>query len=262
MAGPITAERQQKKSGPPRPQRVRRLTPRSRALIAGGVLAALVTAGALWVLYGSQWLRLERVTVSGTRVLTAQEVLDAARAPVGDPLVSVDTDALESRLRSELPRIDSVEAVRSWPHDISLEVTERKPALVIEKGGKFVEVDGEGVRFATVEHAPEGIPRLELTPDRRGAAASLRRFGTDRLLREAVRVTGDLPEAVARDTREVKVRSYDSISLRLSGARTVVWGSGEKGRTKATTLSALMKAAPKARHFDVSVPTAPASSGS
>ncbi|AZM52758.1 cell division protein FtsQ [Streptomyces sp. WAC 01529] len=264
MAGPTTAERQQQKSGPPRPQRVRRVRlPRSRTLVALLALAVLLTAGGLWMLYGSQWLRLERVRTSGTQVLTPREVVEAARAPVGEPLISVDTDALESRLRSKLPRIDSVEAVRSWPHGISLKVTERKPVLLIEKGKKFVEVDAEGVRFATVEHAPTGIPLLELTPDREsGAAASLRRFGTDRLLREAVRVAGDLPGAVARDTRSVKVRSYDSISLELSRGRTVVWGSGEKGRTKATTLTALMKAAPEARHFDVSVPTAPASSGS
>lgn len=263
MAGPTTAERQQKKSGPPRPQRTRRpRLPRSRTLIVVLVLAVLLGAGGLWVLYGSQWLRLERVTTSGTGVLTPDEVREAADAPLGTPLISVDTDAIEERLRSKLPRIDSVDVVRSWPHGIGLEVTERKPVLVLEKGGKFVEVDAEGVRFATVERAPKGVPGLELALDRESGAASLRRFGTGRLLREAVRVAGDLPEAVARDTRSLKVRSYDSISLELSGGRTVDWGSGEKGRSKATTLVALMKAVPKARHFDVSVPTAPASAGS
>ncbi|MGA4848331.1 cell division protein FtsQ/DivIB [Streptomyces sp. G5(2025)] len=263
MAGPTTAERQQRTSGPSRPQRTRRvLTARSRALVLALALAVLLAAGGAWVFYGSHWLRLEHVETSGTRVLTPQEVLDAADAPLGTPLISVDTGAIEERLRSKLPRIDSVAVTRSWPHGIGLEVTEREPVLLIEKGGKFIEVDAEGVRFATVGRAPADVPRLELTPDQENGAASLRRFGTDRLLREAVRVTGDLPEAVGRATRKVKVRSYDSISLELSGGRTVVWGSGEKGRTKATTLTALMKATPKARHFDVSVPTAPASSGS
>jgi cell division protein FtsQ len=93
-------------------------------------------------------------------------------------------------------------------------------------------------------------------------SASLRRFGEDRLVREAVRVAGGIPAAVARTTRSVKVRSYDDISLELNDGRTVAWGSSEKGATKARTLTALMKAAPDARHFDVSVPTAPASSGS
>jgi cell division protein FtsQ len=81
-------------------------------------------------------------------------------------------------------------------------------------------------------------------------------------VREAVTAVGDIPAAVARDTQVVKVGSYDSISLELKGGRTVEWGSSEKGAAKARTLTALMKAAPEARHFDVSVPTAPASSGS
>jgi cell division protein FtsQ len=166
-------------------------------------------------------------------------------------------------LRQKLPRIASVDVVSSWPHGIGLKVTERTPVLLVRKNGDFVEVDDEGVRFATVSGAPKGVPMLELSASRTGSgAASFRRFGTDRLVREAVRVAGDLPAAVAKDTRTVQVRSYDDISLELADGRTVEWGSGENGRAKARTLAALMKAAAGARHFDVSVPTAPASSGS
>ncbi|MER6345536.1 cell division protein FtsQ/DivIB [Streptomyces sp. NPDC001595] len=264
MAGPTTAERgvrQQESSGPPRPTRPR--PPRLRTIIIFTVALALLGAGGGWVLYGSQWLRLERVSVSGTSKLTPEQVREAADAPVGAPLVSVDTEAMESRLRRKLPRIDSIDVVRSWPHGISLKVTERTPVLLVEKGGKFVEVDEEGVRFATVSYARKGVPLLELTVSRsRSAAASLRRFGEPRLVREAVRVAGALPKEVAHRTRVVKVRTYDDISLELSGGRTVAWGSGEKGAAKARTLTALLKAAPRARHFDVSVPTAPASAGS
>ena len=85
----------------------------------------LVAAGAVWVLYGSSWLRVTRVPVSGTRVLTPAEVRDAAAVPVGAPLVSVDTDAIAARMRRKLPRIDTVDVSRSWPHGIELKVTER-----------------------------------------------------------------------------------------------------------------------------------------
>ncbi|SCG02524.1 cell division protein FtsQ [Streptomyces sp. Ncost-T6T-2b] len=102
-------------------------------------------------------------------------------------------------------------------------------------------------------------PSLELKPE---PSASLRRFGGDRLLREAVRVTGDLPAAVAKDTEVVRVTSFDAISLQLTRDREVIWGSGENGTAKALILAALMKAAPKAGQFDVSAPTAPAVSGS
>jgi cell division protein FtsQ len=270
VAGATTADRGERdeaeasESGPPPPPRRLRL-PSLRTSIVTAALLVLIGAGGVWLLYGSQWLRVERVTASGTDVLTPAEVREAAATPIGAPLVSVDTDAIEDRIRRKLPRIDSVDVVRSWPHGIGLKVTERKPVLIVEdarNAGKFVEVDHEGVRFATVDKAPKGIPRLELTPDQTGAPASLRRFGPDRLVREAVGVARRLPKAVARDTRTVKVRSYDDISLELTGGRDVVWGSAEKGETKARVLTALMKAAPKAAHFDVSVPTAPASAGS
>ncbi|MEU9758455.1 FtsQ-type POTRA domain-containing protein [Streptomyces sp. NPDC047985] len=258
MAGPTTAQRgaaQQKESpaDPPSPQR-RWRSSRTR-LIVTGVLVLLLGSGAVWALYGSPWLRAERVRTTGVDVLTPAEVEAAAAVPLGAPLISVDTDAIADRLRQKVPRIDSVDVVRSWPHGIGLKVTERQPVLLVKKGAKFVEVDAKGVRFATVDKAPRRVPTLELTPRQ---SPGLRRFGSDRLVREAVRVAGGLPGDVAKDTEVVRVVSYDSISLELTRGRTVNWGSGEDGQVKAGVLTALMKAAPQAGHFDVSAPTAPA----
>ncbi|WP_320778082.1 cell division protein FtsQ/DivIB [Streptomyces sp. CRN 30] len=264
MAGPTTAERGERRresSGPPGARLPRR--PRLRTIVILAVALVLLASGTVWLLYGSDWLRAERVSVSGTRVLTADQVREAADVPLGDPLVSVGTEEIEARLARGLPRIDTVRAERDWPDGIDLKVTERTAVLLVQKGGKYLEVDKAGVRFATVSRAPEGTPLLKLSVSRSGsAAASLRRFGEDRLVREAVRVAGRVPDAVARATRQVEVRSFDDISLKLSGGRTVAWGSGEQGADKARALTALMKAAPDAHHFDVSVPTAPASSGS
>ncbi|MEE1741068.1 FtsQ-type POTRA domain-containing protein [Streptomyces sp. BE147] len=264
MAGGTTAQRGAGKRAdtparPPRTGPEGRRPSRRTLLILIAVAVALVTAGAVWVLYGSSWLRVERVGTTGTEVLTPAEVEAAAEVPLGAPLISVDTGAMENRLRQKLSRIDTADVVRSWPHGIGLKVTERKPVLLVEKGAKFIEVDAKGVRFATVDKAPRGVPLLELKPDQ---SASLRRFGSDRLLREAVRVAGGLPGNIAKDTEAVRVTSYDSISLELTRGRVVTWGSGEEGPVKARVLTALMKAAPKAGHFDVSAPTAPAVSGS
>ncbi|MFC8277441.1 cell division protein FtsQ/DivIB [Streptomyces sp. NPDC057271] len=266
MSGPTTAEKRgarEPKASSERPVGTGARNggfrvPGPRVLLVALSLV-LIVAGGVWALYGSSWLRVERVTTSGTRILTPREVKAVAAVPIGSPLVSVDTDAIEARLLRELPRIDTVEVARSWPDGIGLKVTERKPVLVVEKGGKFTEVDSTGTRFATVDKAPPGVPELVL---RAASAPSLRRFGEDRLLLEAVGVTGELPGKIARDTRVVEITSYDSITLELSGGRTVFWGSGEEGAVKARVLTALMKATPKAGHFDVSAPTAPATSGS
>ncbi|MEU3775284.1 FtsQ-type POTRA domain-containing protein [Streptomyces sp. NPDC032472] len=245
--------------GPGRALRVLgRMRRRGRLLVLLAAVA-LLAGGVCWVLYGSSWLRVEKVSASGTEVLTAEQVLAAAAVPVGAPLVGVDTDEIADRVRDRLPRVDSVDVVRSWPHGIGLKVTERKPVLLIKKDANFVEVDASGVRFDTVAKAPAGVPVLEL---RAAQSPSGRRFDEERLLREAVGVAAGLPEAVAAQTVQVKVGSYDSVVLEMTGRRSVVWGSGEQGEAKGRALTALLKAAPKATHFDVSVPTAPAVSGS
>ncbi|MFF4216162.1 cell division protein FtsQ/DivIB [Streptomyces nondiastaticus] len=252
--------------GPRRPG-LRSTLPRGRRLVLWAVAAVLAGGAAGWALYGSGWLRATRVEVSGTRVLTPDEVRAAADVKLGGPLVSVDTDAIEERLRAALPRIESVNVERSWPHAVGLKVVERQPKAIVQdtsdsaKRGKFIEIDGEGVRFATVDQAPRGAPRLTVEPSAT-AEASLRRFGPERLEREGVRVAEALPADVRADTRVIRVRSYDSITLELTGDRTVVWGSGERGEAKARALTALLKAARGADHFDVSAPSAPAASGS
>ncbi len=176
MAGPTTAQRgapgrtdtsaRPPHIGPEGPRIGRRLL-----LVLIGVAAALLTAFVVWALYGSSWFRVAEVRTSGVEVLSREQVEAAAATPLGAPLVSVDTDAMERRLRQKLPRIDTVDVVRSWPDGIGLEVTERKPVLLVEKGGKFVEVDAEGVRFATVDKAPKGVPCWNWSPNRPRACA-------------------------------------------------------------------------------------------
>ncbi|AWK08084.1 cell division protein FtsQ [Streptomyces spongiicola] len=266
MAGPTTAERGTRKPGgrppggrdPKGPAPRRRRLPAPR-LLASLLAAAVLTGGGLWVLYGSSWVRLERVEVSGTRVLTPREVELAAGVPLGGPVVSVDLEGIEGRLRDRLARIDSVEAERSWPHGVELRVTERKPVLLMRKGARYVEVDAKGVRFATVDKAPEAVPLAELTANQQPGA---RRFGGQRLLREAALAVSRLPAPIVRDLLSVQVISYDSLTLKLTRDREVMWGSSEDGELKARALGALMKAAPRAGRYDVSVPTAPAASAS
>ncbi|MEU6170682.1 FtsQ-type POTRA domain-containing protein [Streptantibioticus parmotrematis] len=260
MAGPTTAQARERGTSQARPPSA----PRRRGLSRRGVLVVLLAltllvGGGTYLLYGSPWLRVRQVRVTGTRVLTAAEVRDAAGIGDGEALVSVDTDAVASRLRAALPRIASVAVSRSWPDAIALKVTERTPKALLKQGGRYVEVDGDGVRYATDTTAPAGVPLVELTG---GPSAGNGYFTTAVLLHAAVQVAADLPESVRKQTRTIAVKSFDGISLELTGGRGVLWGGPNDGSRKAVALTALLKAAPGATHYDVSAPTDPASSGS
>ncbi|RBM19770.1 cell division protein FtsQ/DivIB [Streptomyces sp. PT12] len=265
MAGATTAQR----GGPPRtsdsgrrpPARGRRWFGRPGPVAALLVLAALLGGFGAWALYGSDWLRVERVSVrwhEGPRVLTEDQILEVADVPVGSPMASLDKGAIGDRLLAELPRLASVDVVRGWPHGVTVKVTERSPAALIAAGDAFREVDGDGVVFGERADALPGVPLLamELTE-----SPSLRRFGEDRVRAEAVSVVEALPGAVREDLDVVRVASFDAITLELSGDRVIRWGSAEDSEAKATALVAVMNAADGARHFDVSAPSAPAASG-
>jgi cell division protein FtsQ len=253
-AGPGGARERQPRAGGPRFAPPGRRT----ALLALIVLTVLL-GGGTWAVYGSSWFRATTVSVTGNGVLTADEVERAAAVPLGGPLISVDTDAVRKRLLKALPRIDRVDVAHSWPHTVTVKVTERTPSAVLRNGGGFTEVDRGGVRFATVPRAPAGVPLVQLAPV---GSASLQHFGTTRLLRSAIAVSGDLPDSLRGQATAIRVRSYDGITVELTRGREVVWGSAEDGARKAAVLSALTKAEPHATHFDVSAPTAPAVSGS
>ncbi|BFO20737.1 hypothetical protein SHKM778_71250 [Streptomyces sp. KM77-8] len=86
MAGSTTAERgerERERSGPPPP--VRRFGRRRvRRIIASAVVLAFLGSGTFWLLYGSDLVRVERVSVSGTRELTPAQVREAADVPSGN----------------------------------------------------------------------------------------------------------------------------------------------------------------------------------
>ncbi|WP_059009106.1 cell division protein FtsQ/DivIB [Streptomyces specialis] len=265
MAGATTAqrggERRRSDSGPRTPPRrgPRPLPRRVRLLLV--VLAVTLTVGGFgtWVLYGSDWLRIEQVSVrwdeDSPAKLTEDQVLAAAGVSLGSPMASLDQDAVSDRMLEALPRLASVDVVRAWPHGVSLKVREREAEVLIPDDGAYAEVDADGVRFGEVDEAVAGVPLLELDLD---DSPSTRRFGEDRIRAEAVTVAAALPESVRRDTRVIRVTSYDSITLELSDDRTVRWGSAEDSAAKAEALGVVMRAAGDARHFDVSVPSAPA----
>ncbi|MFI0721134.1 cell division protein FtsQ/DivIB [Streptomyces sp. NPDC021224] len=237
-----------------------RLTPPSRrTLLIVLVALTVLLGGGTWAVYGSPWLRARTVSVHGTGVLTPEQVRKAAAVPLGGALVSVDTAAVRARLLKELPRLKDARVHRGWPHTVRIDVTERTPSAILKSGAKFTEVDRDGVRFATVDRAPDGVPLVELTPDQ---TASFRHFGTKRLLQGAITVAGRLPDSLAGRATAIRVRSYDAITVELTGGRDVMWGSADDSAVKAAVLTALMKAEPHATHYDVSAPTAPAASGS
>jgi cell division protein FtsQ len=178
--------------------------------------------------------------------LTSEDVVNAAAVGTGGPLARVDVESARSRVLGKLPALASAEVSRSWPHTVLVEVRERSAVVVLSDGGTLRLVDASGVSFRTVPARPAGLPVVTLSA-----------FGDSRqrTLEAVAGVVAGLPPALKGKVVSVSARTADSVTLRLSGDVTVMWGSATDADKKARVLAALLKQG--AKEYDVSVPDLP-----
>lgn len=223
-----------------------RIRPRRRRVwLRFGVcmLAFLVVCAAVWVVGFSPALETQQVRVTGLRDLTRKSVTQEAGVPLHRPLVRVDIGAVRQRVE-DLDAVESVRVSRSWPDTVTVAVTERTPLYRInESGGPDLLVDHAGVTFATGGTKHQDLPVAAVDPDQ------------PKLLSELGTVIDALPEKLRASVRQVDADSRDTIELKLTKNRTVIWGNADDSELKAKVATALLKR--KASVYNVSAPGYP-----
>ena len=217
---------------------------RRRLTIAGMVAGVLALIGAVvWVVLGSPWLAATQVRVAGNKLLTTDQVVQAAAVPLGGALFSVDTEAAEQRVLAALPAVATADVGRAWPDTVTVAITEATPSIVLSLPGNWVWVTADGRSFHATPERPEGI--LEA----RGNLAD------EEVLVTLARVADALPEQVRGQATAIVAQSVDSVVVELTDDRKVVWGSAEESELKGSVLVPLLEV--DASEFDVSAPTHP-----
>lgn len=219
-------------------RRLRRLRP---FLYAATVL--LLVGTGVWLLFFSSVVTVRDVSVDGNRTISPVRVRAVAKAPMGRQLARVDLAAIRARVET-IPAVKSASVSRSWPHTVAITLTERTPVAVVDRGAGLQAVDADGVLFGSYDSKPDDLPMVETAPDVKSEA-----------LAEAARVVTSLRPDINALVDRVEVESVDRIRLRLSGGKTVMWGSAEQSEQKAEVLAVLLER--DANEIDVSVPGRP-----
>jgi cell division protein FtsQ len=86
---------------------------------------------------------IDDVTVSGRSHADAQQLLTALGIKRGDPIFGLDTEAARARIE-RVDWVKSATVTRLLPDAIRIDIVERKPFAVWQRGGMLSVVDGEG----------------------------------------------------------------------------------------------------------------------
>ncbi|WP_110205147.1 cell division protein FtsQ/DivIB [Nocardioides daejeonensis] len=213
-----------------------------RVLLVAALAFTLLGVG-IWLVWFSSVLGVSGVEVEGTRTLTAEQVRDAAMVPSGEPLATLDVDAIADRVE-RLPAVKGADVSRAWPDKVLIRIEERRVVAVFGVGERYRGMDETGTVFRNFARVPSGFPVLR-------AAGEL----TAEVRTEGAAVAGALPRQIAKQVEFIELRTIDQIDLHLRDGRTVAWGSAEKSAEKAEVLTVLLKQ--KATTYDVSVPGRP-----
>lgn len=213
--------------------------------IAAGLLVVAAVGFAVWAVWFSSLLDSRSVKVTGIEHLSRVQVVNAADVPMGEPLVRLDTDAITARV-AELAPVESVTVSRSWPHGVEIAVKERTAEGWLTRGVTPWAVDRYGVVYRALKSEPGHLPEFDVEADEDDVLSAI--GGVAHAIR-----TGD-PDLFA-DIQVISAESKDSISLDLTGGRTVTWGSADQAELKLRVLDALLPI--KATRYDVSAPERP-----
>ncbi|WP_078326421.1 cell division protein FtsQ/DivIB [Mycobacteroides salmoniphilum] len=207
------------------------------------VLLALIAVGLGAILYFTPLMSVRQTVVTGTGVITQEDVLGALNIAQGTRLLQIDTAAAADRVAS-IRRVASARVQCEYPSTLRVTIVERVPVAGWAGGDGTHLIDRDGVDFAN-EPPPPGIPVLDVVAP----------GPQDPTTKAALQVLTSLAPDLARQVAKVAAPSVSSITLTLDDGRTIVWGTTDRTAEKAEKLGALLTQ--PGRMYDVSSPDLP-----
>jgi cell division protein FtsQ len=236
------------------------LTPSPR--LRRRLLAALVLVLALAALY-TLWLRdsslvaVEEVHVTGLTSENAEHVR-AALASTGQTMTTlhVDMERLEETA-AVFPVVARIEVSSDFPHGLTIQVIEHRPAAILDVGGRTVPVAGDGSILAGLPVQGD-LPTIELSgpmPERElppGAA------------RDAALVAGAAPPVISRRLEALgREGGARGVVAQVEGGPEILFGAPERAAAKWAAAARVLadQDSAGAAYIDVRIPERPAAGG-
>lgn len=220
------------------PSPVRRTRPRRRGravvltlmkILFVGWLFASAAYGIVHYIKSSPRYLVSRVSVVGTNLVPAQDVVNAAGITSGDNLMTLDTEAIQERVR-KIPYIHTCNVQRSYPDRVVIEVSERHPGAMVMISNHAFEIDDECVVLGLLNPIePYDGPTITNLPNV-SAVTIGQRIDSPALLAalEVWKAFTTVPMSQKLKLSELSAASPDHISMYLDGLPfEIIWGRSD-----------------------------------
>lgn len=236
---------------------VRRQNMRRRRRVTFGAVTVILCAAGGLALARSSLFDLEGIEVSGAKLLTNAEVVQASGLHSGQSMLSLSTDQVRSRIE-RLALVRSATVARVPTSRIRISIVERTPAFVLETIESRWLLDAESTLLDEVRAPVAGLPTIRL-------AGRIAADTGDRVripsLAEAVRLWGALPPALRKGPATIAASVPAGLEL-VHPDHSITFGTidriDEKLRAVVLVLDRLRRAGERVLSIDVRSPSRPA----
>jgi cell division protein FtsQ len=226
-----------------------------RRLLAAGIVIIAIYAGYMLWFRNLSWFAIHDVKIDGATT-SEQEIRSAVTQAAGDMTTLHIKDGELRDAVARFPTVASVRASTSFPHGLTVTVTERLPVAFVRLRGQETAVSADGYLLAGADFDAKALPRIE------GAAAHGARLDGDAAAQAAI--LGATP-APLRD--KVTASTWDDqrggVVVDLKNGPEVIFGDGSRARDKWDAAVAVLSSAEHGSpgYVNVVVPDKPVSGG-
>jgi cell division protein FtsQ len=212
---------------------------RRRLRVLIGALAVGIAIVLAVVVLHMSWFRVSHIEVRGAAHSGVTRVDASARVALHQPLLSVDTATVASRVE-RLPWVAEVRIAKSWPSTLVVTVVERTPVAQVADGSRWAVLDGTGRVLAVANARAPGLIVLTWTgavpgPGARMAAQARAPLAVASGLTALTRPGPGVPAPVV----SLAVGAGGGVALDLAGGAVVDLGPPADLTSKLTALATL-----------------------
>lgn len=201
-------------------------------------IAAVVVLVSGWLLISnSRLFAIKNVEVRGLTMLTEADVRAAVDLPGDATLLRVSEKDIRTRVQ-QLAWVAEVQVQRRLPNTLRVVVTERQPAVAVDRAGEYWFVGADASQIAT---APAGItlevPVVRDVPD--FAPEAGKRSGSP-ILDNVLKVLAGISEDISVQVRVITAPSVEETALHTAANVEIMIGEAVRLKEKSTIAEGIL----------------------